>query len=101
MITRLYADNFKTLVNFELKLGPMNLLLGANGSGKSNVLEVFRKIWNFVFIGKDASAYFPTSSLCRWDNRNVQTLKLTSSVIRELLPIDLKLNMTSNMNNAV
>ena len=26
MITRLYADNFKTLVNFELPLGPMNLL---------------------------------------------------------------------------
>ena len=35
MITRLYVDNFKTLVNFELTLGPMNLLLGANGSGKS------------------------------------------------------------------
>ena len=33
MITRLYADNFKTLVNFELPLGPMNLLLGANGPG--------------------------------------------------------------------
>ena len=39
MITRLFVNNFKTLVNFELPLDPMNLLLGANGSGKSTVFE--------------------------------------------------------------
>ena len=76
MITRLYVNNFKTLVNFELPLGPMNLLLGANGSGKSNVLEAIRLLRNFVCQGATTSALFPSSSLCRWDARNVQTLEI-------------------------
>lgn len=76
MITRLYVDNFKTLVNFELKLGPMNLLLGANGSGKSNVLEAIRLIWDFVCMGNASGELFPTSSLCRWDTRKIQTFEI-------------------------
>jgi predicted ATPase len=76
MITRLYADNFKTLVNFELSLGPMNLLLGVNGSGKSNVLEIIRLIRSFVCEDETSTAMFPSSSLCRWETRVVQTFEL-------------------------
>ena len=76
MITRLYADNFKTLVNFELPLGPMNLLLGANGSGKSTVLEALWLIREFVCSGKGSTVLFPASSLCRWDTRTVQTFEI-------------------------
>ena len=32
MLTRLYVDNFRCLVNFELKFNRMNLLLGENGA---------------------------------------------------------------------
>jgi predicted ATPase len=76
MITRLYADNFKTLVNFELPLAPMNLLLGANGSGKSNVLEVIRLIRRFVCEGESSDALFPTSTFCRWERHGVQTFAI-------------------------
>jgi predicted ATPase len=76
MITRLYADNYKTLVNFELPLGPMNLLLGANGSGKSTVLEAIRLIRSFVCEDETSTELFPTSSLCRWDSRAIQTYEL-------------------------
>jgi len=38
MIKRLYVDNYKCLVNFDLKLDELSLLLGLNGSGKSSVL---------------------------------------------------------------
>lgn len=76
MITRLYADNYKTLVNFELPLGAMNLLLGANGSGKSTVLETIRLIRSFVGEDATSTALFPTSSLCRWETRNIQTFEL-------------------------
>lgn len=76
MITRLYVDNFKTLVNFELPLGPMNLLLGANGSGKSNVLEAIRLIRSFVCEDETSTALFSTNSLCRWETRNIQTFEL-------------------------
>ena len=76
MITRLYADNFKTLVNFELPLGAMNLLLGANGSGKSNVLETIRLIRTFICDEVACTTLFPTRSLCRWDTRKVQTFEI-------------------------
>lgn len=76
MITRLYVDNFKTLVNFEMQLGPMNLLLGANGSGKSNVLEAIRLIKSFVCEDETSTALFSTSSLCRWETRTIQTFEL-------------------------
>jgi len=76
MITRLYTDNFKTLVNFALSLGPMNLLLGANGSGKSTVLETIRLIRSFVCEDETSTELFPTSSLCRWDKRTTQTFEL-------------------------
>jgi predicted ATPase len=76
MITRLYADNFKTLLNFELPLGPLNLLLGANGSGKSTVLEVVRLVRDFVCKGEASAELFPGSSLCRWDTRSIQTFEI-------------------------
>jgi predicted ATPase len=76
MITRLYADNYKTLVNFELRLDAMNLLLGANGSGKSNVLEVIRLIRKFVCEDETVTSLFSTNSLCRWDKRKIQTFEI-------------------------
>jgi len=40
MINRLYVDNYKCLVNFDLKLVELSLLLGPNGVGKSSVLDM-------------------------------------------------------------
>ena len=42
MITRIHIRGFKSLADVELELGPLNLLIGANASGKSNLLDVFR-----------------------------------------------------------
>lgn len=39
MITHIYIDNFKSLVEFNLDLGEFNCLVGLNGSGKSTVLH--------------------------------------------------------------
>ncbi|MFD7937487.1 AAA family ATPase [Streptomyces sp. NPDC059755] len=39
MITRIEIDGFKTFDDFSLDLPPFLVLLGANGSGKSNLLE--------------------------------------------------------------
>ena len=44
MFNRLWVDNYKCLVNFELRLGETALLLGANGSGKTSVLDVVRAL---------------------------------------------------------
>lgn len=39
MIKKLVVRSFKTLENVEVELGQVNVFIGANGSGKSNLLE--------------------------------------------------------------
>lgn len=39
MIKKIYVNGFKSLRDFELDLGSVNVFIGANGSGKSNILE--------------------------------------------------------------
>jgi len=41
MITRLRVRNFKSLRQIDITLRPLNVLVGANMSGKSNILDVF------------------------------------------------------------
>lgn len=38
----LRVENFRSLRRVEVPLGPLNVLVGPNGSGKTNLLEVFR-----------------------------------------------------------
>jgi AAA15 family ATPase/GTPase len=39
MITKIKIENFKSIQSLELDLGRLNVFIGANGSGKSNILE--------------------------------------------------------------
>lgn len=50
-IVKIYMENFKSLHNFELDLSKINVLVGPNGSGKTNVVESFiflKEIFNYV-----------------------------------------------------
>jgi len=49
MITRLQVRNFKSLRDIDLELGPLNVLIGPNMSGKSNILSAFRFLHLFMF----------------------------------------------------
>ncbi|NTW97855.1 MAG: AAA family ATPase, partial [Oscillochloris sp.] len=42
MITRIEIDGFKTFQNFTLDLGPFQVIVGANGVGKSNLFDSLR-----------------------------------------------------------
>ena len=59
MLKRLYADNFRCLENFEIRFGESNLLLGRNGTGKTSVLDVLRKIQDLVVRGQKVDQVFP------------------------------------------
>ena len=48
MLKRIYIDNFRCFVNFEYKPERKQLLLGANGSGKSSLLNAIRAVQGFV-----------------------------------------------------
>jgi len=57
MITRLYANNFRCLVNFKADFDSFGVLCGPNGSGKSSVFDALRLIRNLAtgdgYLGGD------------------------------------------------
>ncbi|NLX13024.1 MAG: AAA family ATPase [Phycisphaerales bacterium] len=78
MIKRLYIDNYKSLVNFELPLQELTLLLGPNGVGKTCVLDVIfalRRLLSGEAKVADANA-FPTPTLTRWQKRDIQVIEV-------------------------
>ena len=78
MLQRLYVDNYKCLVNFELQLQELTLLMGPNGVGKTAVLDIvyaLRRLLSGEVKVADSIA-FPTSSLTRWQERNLQVFEM-------------------------
>ncbi|WP_437300234.1 AAA family ATPase [Sorangium sp. So ce426] len=65
VITRIYIDNFRTLVNFEWKPGKLALLLGENGSGKSSVIDALWGIRALVAEQGELRRWFPGVSRAR------------------------------------
>ena len=48
-IDRIYINNFKSIRKLnELKICPLNVLIGANGVGKSNFIAFFKLLNNIV-----------------------------------------------------
>lgn len=77
MLQRLYIDNYKCLVNFELPLQELSLLLGRNGVGKTSVLDVVFALRRLLSgaVRVTAPDAFPTRTLTRWQNRELQTFE--------------------------
>ncbi|MDD1428843.1 AAA family ATPase [Dolichospermum sp. ST_sed9] len=76
MLKRIYIDNFRGLVNFELNIDSINLFLGGNGSGKSTVFEALRKIQTFISGDVKAQEIFKPSDCTRWQNFPIQRFEL-------------------------
>lgn len=78
MIKRIYIDNYKCFVNFELRFADLTLLAGQNGSGKTGVLDVIYAVRSLL-EGKARitdTGIFPLSSLTRWQSRDTQTIEI-------------------------
>ncbi len=78
MFKRIYIDNYKCLVNFDLRLQHLTLLLGQNGTGKTAVFDVvhaLRKLLEGTAKVTDRGV-LPPSSLTRWQDRDVQSFGL-------------------------
>ena len=86
MFKRLYCNNYRGLVNFEIELDELTLLLGRNGSGKTSVLDVMFALCRLL----DGSAkvtdtgIFPERTLTRWQSRREQTFELDVELDVEL-----------------
>jgi predicted ATPase len=76
MLKRVYVDNFRCLVNFELKLDRVNLLLGENGAGKTTVFEVLHRLRQFLSGTVKLNAVFPAKDATRWQDTGLQRLEM-------------------------
>ena len=77
MITSLYVDNYKTLVNFTIDFHNLSVLIGKNGSGKSSVLQVIKAVRSFVIDHKSINEAFSATTLSRWLMSDIQTIELS------------------------
>ena len=80
-----YVENYKCLVDFRLNLQGTTLLLGANGTGKTAVLDVvygLRKLLAGEAKITDPVA-FPPSTLTRWQTHRRQQFLLRTRVGNE------------------
>lgn len=76
MIERVYIDNVWSYVNFEWRPGPLAILLGSNGAGKTALLDILRSVQKLVLGEAPLAAAFPDRSRTRWDDRREQTIEI-------------------------
>ena len=63
MIDRVHFENFKSLANVTIDLGRFTVLVGANGCGKSSVLQGIDLLTGVVFDRPSRAATDPTQSI--------------------------------------
>src|ERR1039457_1611439 len=79
MLTRLYIDNFRCFVDFEFKPARRQLIVGANGSGKSSFLDALVFLREFVSTGGVLPGSF-LSQRTRWLDRPQLTFELEATL---------------------
>lgn len=93
VINHIYVENYKCLVDFDLRLESTTLLLGANGAGKTAVLDVvygLRKLLAGEVKITDPTA-FPPTTLTRWQTHRHQQFRLQAQVGDEVFSYGLRI----------
>jgi len=73
MLTRIHLDNFRCFVNFDYTPERKQLLLGANGSGKSSLFSAIDDLKRFI---KGDENPFTQSTRTRWQDRPLQIFEI-------------------------
>ncbi len=76
MLTRLYATNYRCLVNFEFKPTSKQLIIGRNGVGKSTVLDILSMIRDFAVRGLPREGYLLEKTRTIWQDIAEQHFEL-------------------------
>ena len=84
MITRLYVNNFRCLVNFKAEFDSFAVLCGPNGAGKSSVFDALRLLRNLgtgdALLGGTGEMDVPALEFTDWLKSTVQEFELGLSV---------------------
>lgn len=76
MIKRVYANNFKSLVNTEADFDSLTLLLGKNGSGKSAMVEMIYRVAELLEKQPKLFSVFEKRSLTEWVGSETQSFEI-------------------------
>jgi predicted ATPase len=76
MLKRLYANNYRCLVNFEMNFTDLTLLMGPNGGGKSTIFDLFYNIRCLLIENVKISQVFPLEDLTAWVKRTEQSFEI-------------------------
>ncbi len=79
MLTRLYVDNFRALVNCELRPGRRTLLMGANGTGKTTFCDALWRVQSLLTGQSKSDDLFSEDTLTRWQIVPQQRIELDVS----------------------
>lgn len=82
MITRVQIKNFRSLADVDVELNQLNVLVGKNGSGKSNFLDALRFVRDALQLGLDnaITARYGIDSLWRWAVTRKFDLQITITI---------------------
>lgn len=75
MLSRIYIDNFRAFVKFEHRFKSTQLLLGANGAGKTSLLQVLLTIRQLVARGDSSDSLHFLRSRTVWLSQPKQTFE--------------------------
>ncbi|MGH9759942.1 MAG: AAA family ATPase, partial [Blastocatellia bacterium] len=78
MITRIHVKNFRSLADVNIELGPLTVLVGRNGAGKSAFLDVLRFVRDALRSGLENSILerHGIASLRRWAPRKPYNVEI-------------------------
>jgi len=76
MLKRLYANNYRCLVNFEINFDELTLLVGPNGGGKSTLFDLLYKIRHLIVDNVKVGEVFSPEDITAWVNKSEQSFEL-------------------------
>ena len=82
-LKKIIIKNFKSLRNCEIEIDKLNILIGQNASGKSNLVEVF-KLLKKIYVEKDINPFFGWSGYNNVVWRRREELPITIGLIFEM-----------------
>ena len=96
MIRSIYVNNYKSFVNFKIYFDQVGVLIGKNGSGKSNLLTLLLSLMSFMRGQCDARTSFPDTTLTKWMKSDIQTFELEVSDEKDTYQYQLEISHNKN-----
>jgi predicted ATPase len=76
MLTRILIENYRCFEQVVIEPGPLALLMGPNGTGKSTVFDVLWNVRKLVVEGAGVAELFPEGTRTRWGRQRLQRFEL-------------------------